>query len=58
MHANLCTKQNEINDEILKSCCRTSMSSKIIGGDMEFFSDLCVNAIKRVGTTNDKGKVK
>lgn len=58
MHANLCSKQNEIDDEILLNCCKTSMSSKIIGGDTDFFSKLCVDAMKRIGTTNDRGKMK
>jgi len=58
MHANLCTKQEEINDDILRNCCTTSMSSKIVGGESEFFSDLCVTAMKRVGNTNEKGKMK
>jgi len=57
MHSDLCIKRNEINDEILMNCCRTSMSSKIVGGDAEFFSNLCVTAMKRVGNTNSKNKM-
>jgi len=58
MHATLCTRQAEVDDEILRQCCTTSMSSKIVGGDAAFFSELCVTAMKRVGNTNDKGKMK
>lgn len=58
MHSNLCIKNDEITDEILMNCCKTSMSSKIIGGDTEFFAKLAVDAIKRVVNTNDKGKMK
>jgi len=57
MHANLCIKQDEITDDILTSCSNTSMSSKIVGGDSAFFSQLCVTAMKRVGNLNSKNKM-
>lgn len=56
MHSNLCIKNADITDEILTNCCRTSMSSKIVGGDSDFFSEMCVTAMKRVGNVNAKGK--
>jgi len=58
MHQNLCIRQGEIDDEVLLNCAKTSMSSKIVGGDSEFFSHLCVKAIKAVGNLDDKGKMK
>lgn len=58
MHANLCMKHAEINDEILKNCCYTCMSSKVVGGDSEFFSKMCVDAMKRVGNLNEHNKMK
>jgi T-complex protein 1 subunit alpha len=57
MHSNLCIKKDEINDEILTNVCRTSMSSKIVGGDSDFFSEMCVSAMKRVGNLNAKNKM-
>jgi len=57
MHSNLCIKNADITDEILNNVCCTSMSSKIVGGDTEFFSEMCVQAMKRVGNTNAKNKM-
>jgi len=37
---------------------KTSMASKIIGAESEFFANLAVDAVKAVQTTNNKGKVK
>lgn len=44
--------------DTLLNAAKTSMSSKIIGGESEFFSKLAVDAILRVKVTNSKGVVK
>jgi T-complex protein 1 subunit alpha len=48
----------ELGQETLVQCAKTSMASKIIGNDGDFFATLVVNALKRVAKKNDKGKVK
>jgi len=48
----------ELGQETLVQCAKTSMASKIIGTDGDFFATLVVNALKRVAKKNDKGKVK
>ena len=42
----------------LANVAKTSMSSKLIGGEMDFFSKLAVQAIKAVRTTSGKYPVK
>lgn len=44
--------------DTLLNAAKTSMSSKIIGGESDFFSKLAVDAIMRVKVTNSKGDVK
>ncbi|CAB9519572.1 T-complex protein 1 subunit alpha (Fragment) [Seminavis robusta] len=41
-----------LSDEHLLQAAKTSMSSKIIGNESEFFSKLCVDAVKSVKTTS------
>lgn len=55
---NLAVKVDSLPKETLINVAKTSMSSKIIGGESEFFSKLAVDAILRVKTTNSKGDVK
>jgi T-complex protein 1 subunit alpha len=49
---------DQLPHETLIGVAKTSMSSKIIGFESEFFSNLVVNAISRVGTLSNKGKQK
>jgi len=42
----------------LVNAAKTAMSSKIIGPESEFFSNMCVEAVTRIKTTNAKGEVK
>lgn len=47
-----------LGKETLLNIAKTSMSSKIIGSDSEFFSNLVVEALLAVKTQNSKGDVK
>jgi len=56
----LTIKIDNIGKEHLLNAARTSMSSKILGPESEFFAELCVNAVLAVKTvkTNAMGKSK
>jgi len=51
-------KVGELGAETLLNCALTSMSSKLIGKDGEFFARMCVDAMTRVETVNAKGQKK
>jgi T-complex protein 1 subunit alpha len=53
----LSVKSDALGREILISAARTSMSSKLIGAESAFFSQLAVDAVLRVKTTDKKDKV-
>lgn len=55
---NLAIKVDELGAEAITNAARTSMSSKIIGAESEFFSRLAVDAVSRVRHVNQRGKVK
>ena len=48
----------ELPKDALLNVARTSMSSKIIGSESDFFADLIVKSILRVKTTNKRGETK
>jgi len=48
----------DLGNETLIQCAKTSMASKIINTEVDFFSNIVVTALKRVGRKNDKGKTK
>ncbi|ORY37650.1 chaperonin Cpn60/TCP-1 [Rhizoclosmatium globosum] len=52
------TKVDTLGRECLMNVAKTSMSSKIIGADDEFFSNIVVDAITAVKTVNPRGDVK
>jgi len=54
----LSISSENLADSALKNIAKTSLASKIIGAEADFFSSLCVSAISRVKTTNNKGKVR
>ncbi|KAL2610885.1 hypothetical protein R1flu_022577 [Riccia fluitans] len=54
----LASKVEKLGKECLINVAKTSMSSKIIGTDSEFFSKMVVDAVLAVKTTNERGDVK
>ncbi|KAK7679803.1 Alpha subunit of chaperonin-containing T-complex [Cerrena zonata] len=48
----------DLGKETIINIAKTSMSSKIIGADSEFFSKMAVDAMMAVKTANHKGEVK
>lgn len=55
---NVSVKVENLGRESLLSIAKTSMSSKIIGADSDFFASMVVDAIQAVKTTNYKNEVK
>ncbi|CAN3358827.1 T-complex protein 1 subunit alpha [Diutina catenulata] len=49
---------DKLGKETLENIARTSMSSKVIGPDSDFFGKLVVDAMTKVKTQNSKGEVK
>ncbi|KAF3990284.1 hypothetical protein FT663_01062 [Candidozyma haemuli var. vulneris] len=49
---------SDLTKDTLVSIARTSMSSKIIGSDSEFFGNMVVDAMLAVKTTSPKGETK
>jgi T-complex protein 1 subunit alpha len=47
---------DSLGKDALISTAKTSMSSKIIGPDADFFAKMCVDAMLRVKTVNKRGK--
>lgn len=58
MNENVTTKVESLGRDSLISIAKTSMSSKIIGADSDFFADLCVDAMLQVKSTNQRNEVK
>ncbi|CAM6105034.1 unnamed protein product [Calypogeia fissa] len=54
----LAVKVDKLGKESLINCAKTSMSSKIIGTDSDFFAKMAVDAVLAVKSTNDRGDVK
>lgn len=55
---NLTVDVNDLNKDVLINIAKTSMSSKIIGNDASFFSQLVVDALMSVKVTNLLGDAK
>ncbi len=56
--SNLVVKNDSLGDDILLQAARTSMSSKLIGPESQFFSEMVVTAMKRVESIDHNGKKK
>lgn len=52
------SKVEDLGKDCILNAAKTSMSSKIIGGESAFFAQLAVDAVSAVRTVNNKGKVK
>ena len=58
MSENISTKVETLGRDSLISIAKTSMSSKILGGDSDFFANMVVDAMQSVKETNGRGEVK
>jgi T-complex protein 1 subunit alpha len=58
MNENISTKVENLGRESLINIAKTSMSSKIIGSDSEFFANMVVDAMLLVKTTNGRTEIK
>ncbi|QDS73534.1 T-complex protein 1 subunit alpha [Venturia effusa] len=58
MNENISTKVEQLGRDSLINIAKTSMSSKIIGGDSEFFSSMVVDAMQAVKSTNFRNETK
>jgi len=54
----LIIKKDNLDKDLLKKVATTSLSSKLIGPESEFFSDIIVNAMMGVKTTSVDGSIK
>ena len=52
---NLTIKTDSLDSDSLISAAKTSMSSKIIGAESNFFAEMVVNAVQSVKVTRDDG---
>lgn len=58
MDSTMSTKVEALGKDCLVNIAKTSMSSKIIGSDSEFFSNMVVDAMQSVKSTNSRGEIK
>lgn len=58
MNENIAIKVEQLGRESLLNIAKTSMSSKVIGPDSDFFADMVVSAMQSVKTTTNRNEVK
>lgn len=58
MNENVSIKVADLGRDSLLNIARTSMSSKMIGADSDFFANMVVDAMQAVKTTNSKNEAK
>ncbi|XP_065852180.1 T-complex protein 1 subunit alpha-like isoform X2 [Euphorbia lathyris] len=54
----LAVKVEKLGKDSLVNCAKTSMSSKLISDDSDFFANLVVDAVQAVKMTNQRGEVR
>ncbi|CAL5214262.1 unnamed protein product [Lathyrus oleraceus] len=54
----LAVKVEKLGKDSLVNCAKTSMSSKLIAGDSDFFANLVVDAVQAVKMTNARGEIR